>query len=79
MRLHPGRVTATSLTVFLLSMALLGFSLYANLSQAHSANAQICRNVNELRRDIYVTAIDLGIRPSEAQRFLPTKNCEMLP
>lgn len=76
---HPGRLAVSSLAFFLMSLALLGFSLYVNLSSARSANATVCRNVNELRRDLYITAIDLKLDPVLAQRFLPTKNCETLP
>lgn len=78
-RAHSGRLVATSFALFFLSMALLGFSLYENLSSARASNATICRNVNELRRDLYITALDLKLDPVLAMRFLPTQNCETLP
>lgn len=86
-REHPGRLLASVLVMLFVSLALFGASLYLSFSSRdqrakdlHDANVANCRNINELRRQLYILLIDSGIaRPTLAYRILPNENCEALP
>lgn len=76
---HPVRLFATTLVVMFASLALAGIALNRTLDAQHAANVAACRSVNELRREIYVAAADLGVPQAVRERFLPTVDCEDLP
>lgn len=85
-REHPGRLVGTALAMLMASLALLGFALYYNFStnhkhvdQIHEATVANCVALNELRRQIYVASLDIGVKQSVALRFLPHRDCEALP
>ena len=78
-RLHPFRVFVILCVLVLGSMSLAGLSLVQSLNSSHDANVRICLSLNELRRELYVAAADLGVPPAVRQRFLPSANCENLP
>lgn len=83
---HPARLIATAIAVLLSSLALLGVALYANFAankresdRAHEAAVANCVAINELRRQIYIAALDLNLDPIIAARFIPDQDCEVLP
>lgn len=77
---HPWRVTATLSVLLAFSFGLLTYAWIDRLDAARQGRIENCRNVNELRRQLFVYFIDTGLsQPSLAHRFLPNDNCEGIP
>lgn len=76
---HPWRLLVTSFAVVAATWVIAGLALYESLSSGRKADIQICRNMNELRREAYTTILDLTQNTVIAARFLPVTDCENLP
>jgi predicted Kef-type K+ transport protein len=77
-RAHPVRLIVTSLAIVVASWTLAAVAIVVAFDATQSSATQICRSLNELRRQIYVASIDLGVQPTVAERFLPSEDCEAL-
>ena len=68
------------LALVIAALALVSVYMFnANRSLTHRSRVENCRAVNELRREIFVAEIDLGVDRTIAQRFLPSDTCGDLP
>lgn len=80
------RVHVPSHTWALVAVAVLACSLglalgaiIATVHSTHRADNVLCREVNELRRQLVVTGADLGWPPEVRDRLLPSATCSDLP
>jgi len=78
-RAHPIRLLVTTMVVIVASWVFAGYAIVSAFDASHDATVATCRSLNELRRQLFVAAIDLGAEPAVARRFLPSENCEDLP
>jgi predicted small integral membrane protein len=76
---HPTALFFVCLFAVMASVSMTVWSFNRNLSDSRNATVEVCRSVNELRRQIYVAYADLGVPAVVRLRFLPTENCGDLP
>lgn len=72
---HHYRLLVLAGIFMFLALASAGFAIVYSLDQNERTNEEICKQVNELRRSLYLTAIDLGYNIVIAERFTPTERC----
>ena len=75
---HPVRLLVTTCAIVVVSWFTAGFALVIALDASRTANVAVCLQLNELRRELYVAAADLGVPADVRRRFLPTESCEAL-
>jgi hypothetical protein len=82
-RAHPKWVfsicLAAVLSGFVVAALSLNIAFSTTSSDSHRAAVAICRSVNELRREVYVTLADAGLSAPIRDRILPIEDCEKLP
>ena len=76
---HPFRLLTVSLVAAVLSWSLAGAAILLAFDSSHGRDVAICRSINELRNELYIAAVDLGVNPVVRDRFRPTQDCEALP
>lgn len=76
---HPRRLVVTICVIISLGWLPAGIALNQSIHVAHQGRVENCRSLNELRREIYVAARDLGASQSVTARFKPTVECESIP
>ena len=75
---HPVRLIVTAAVLMLISWTVASASVYLAFRNQSEANVNLCRSLNELRRQLFVAFTDLG-ETTIAYRFIPTESCERLP
>lgn len=76
---HPWRLLVTVVVIIAAGWVPAAIALRNSFNAAHDGRVENCMAVNELREQIYVAAVDLGLKRDVADRFFPTKNCQVIP
>lgn len=83
---HPIRLLITLVVPLLLSSILATFAVWQAVRASERNDAAVCKQVNELKQEIYITITDitymflqsadaLEVQRVFAKRFLPVKDC----
>jgi hypothetical protein len=76
---HPIRLLVTTGVVVVVSWFAAGMAIVLAIDAGKAADVAVCLQINELRRELYVAAADLGVPETVRERFLPTQDCGALP